>query len=585
MQDKYGISAESTADTSRPGLGQEGQDGLSESSSSSDEDEDEDGILALGDLDERVHNTLEAIRNKDPRVYDTNTKFFDDPDENSTAATEKTGKQEKPVYLNDYHRRILLDGRAGMDDDEDPLPAKTYQQQQDDLKNSIVKEMHATIDDVASEAGSDHSNKGDFLVKKVVQSQARLPARNTKSEMTVLDVASADQDPEAYLSNFMSTKGWVTGDDSALQPFESDDEEQDRQAEAFEEAYNLRFEDPKVANEKLLSHARDAAAKYSVRKEEINPRKRKRESERERRMAEKELRTEEKARLRKLKVADIQSKMEKIKDAAGLNDEDLPEYEWSALLGNAWDDEEWEREMSKRFGDAYYQTQDAEGGEEDEKTKNKKLKKPKWKDEIDINDLVPDFEADNNVQDPPFGLSDTDVEIGNRHDSKDSKSTKLKVERERKNGLRAERRQIENLVEEQLDVNETLANYGKKHAGTFRYRDTSPLTHGLTANDILMAEDSQLNQFVGLKKLAAFRESDKKKKDKKHLGKKQRLKQWRKETFGHEDGPTKTLAEVLTSRGSRIDRKGIESHGKSNIREGKRKNKGSKKPEESQVGG
>jgi protein KRI1 len=52
-----------------------------------------------------------------------------------------------------------------------------------------------------------------------------------------------------------------------------------------------------------------------------------------------------------------------------------------------------------------------------------------------------------------------------------------------------------------------------------------------------MAPDSQLNQFAGLKKMASFRDPEKKRKDKKHLGKKARLRQWRKETFGNEDGP------------------------------------------------
>lgn len=45
-----------------------------------------------------------------------------------------------------------------------------------------------------------------------------------------------------------------------------------------------------------------------------------------------------------------------------------------------------------------------------------------------------------------------------------------------------------------------------------------------------------MNTFVGLKKLASFRELDKKKKDKKRYGKKKRLREWRKEVFGSEEG-------------------------------------------------
>ena len=45
-----------------------------------------------------------------------------------------------------------------------------------------------------------------------------------------------------------------------------------------------------------------------------------------------------------------------------------------------------------------------------------------------------------------------------------------------------------------------------------------------------------MNEFVGLKKLAAFRDPEKKRRDQKHLGKKARLRKWRQETFGDEEG-------------------------------------------------
>ena len=50
-----------------------------------------------------------------------------------------------------------------------------------------------------------------------------------------------------------------------------------------------------------------------------------------------------------------------------------------------------------------------------------------------------------------------------------------------------------------------------------------------------MASDAQLNAFAGLKKLATFRDEDKKARDRKVLGKKARVKKWRRETFGREE--------------------------------------------------
>src|SRR5271154_6427655 len=44
--------------------------------SSSDEDEDDEGFLATEALDAQISATLQAIRNKDPRVYDENVTFY-----------------------------------------------------------------------------------------------------------------------------------------------------------------------------------------------------------------------------------------------------------------------------------------------------------------------------------------------------------------------------------------------------------------------------------------------------------------------------------------------------------------------------
>ena len=56
----------------------------------------------------------------------------------------------------------------------------------------------------------------------------------------------------------------------------------------------------------------------------------------------------------------------------------------------------------------------------------------------------------------------------------------------------------------------------------------SPQTFGLTPLDILAASDAQLNEFVGLKKLAPYRSRAAKEGDAKKYGKKRRLREWRK---------------------------------------------------------
>lgn len=466
--------------------------------------------------------------------------------------------QTKPIYLRDYHRENLLKGDlSGAIENEQPL---TYAQQQDDLRQTVIKEMRSVANGLGpTSAGGDHADGDeDFLVRKEPKMGAKKPEASGSNLR--LDLQVAEKDPETFLSSFMSTRAWVGIDGSKMQPFESDDEEEERRADIFEEAYNLRFEDPKGSNEKLLSHARDTAAKYSVRKDQPNSRKKARELEIAKKEVEKRERETEKARLRKLRIADVEAKIKKIKDAAGLNNTALEKQDWATFIEEFWDDDRWEQEMKKRFGDEYYEGQESDGSGTDRATSRKrKLRKPKWDDDIEIQDIVPDFESEKaatafnlaaegtNDEAPLSQQSDASSDQSRRNLRKDTKNAAKKEKDEQRKEARQQRRMVEEIVEQKLSEDQKLSGFRAKNAGHFRYRETSPLTFGLSANDILLATDSQLNQFAGLKKMAAFRDKEKKKKDKKRLGKKARLRQWRKETFGNENGPQKTLAEVFAS--------------------------------------
>ncbi|KAK5173888.1 Kinetochore protein Spc24 [Saxophila tyrrhenica] len=556
-----------------------------EEESSSDESEDDDAELATQDVDEEIMATLNAIRSKDPKVYDKEVKFYREFD---PASGEMKTKQEKPMYLQDYHRRNLLEGKANGEDEEmeDAPPPRTYQQEQDDMKRQLVGSMHATAEGVDEADESDEDEEGGFLVKKEKSKHEDMPTA-AKRQITDTDVAEADKDPETYLSNFMAARAWLPTESSQWQAFDSDDSEEEKRADQFEEAYNMRFEDPKTANEKLQSFARDAG-KYSVRRDDNkSSRQRTREREREKKDAAKREREEEKARLRKLKIEEAEEKVKRIKEAAGLSKGDKLDFdEWKDVIEGDFDDERWEQEMERRFGDKYYAAQeDGEmeaGSDEDAagKRKRKALHKPTWNDDIDIKDLVPEFE-DEEGKKPEFTLSDDedeedggvpvqpdDVEEPDESQPKSkpkSKKDRAKDKADAKHNARRERRLIENLVDANLPVTAagtaanptgSSAHPARDNAGVpgFRYRETSPTTFGLSARDILFADDAQLNQYAGLKKLTAWREDDKKKRDRKRFSKKQRLREWRRETFGDVEGPrlpvgTKEVGEDVEGKG------------------------------------
>lgn len=524
-----------------------GGDSSSDETTSESEDE---GELATEILDSEIIATIKAIRSKDPRIYDESATFYTEQ-ENDADTNPKT-KKDKPIYLQDYHRQNLLNGNALAE--ENTVPPLTYNQEQEQLKNSIVGEINAAAAESAGEDDDDEDERDNFLVAK--------PREKTVHAQVTLEVENADKDPETFLSNFMASRAWAAPTGSDLQPFESDDEEEERRADEFEEAYNLRFEDPAKSNEKLQSHARDMAAKLSVRREEANPRQKKREAVKARKEAEKQQRKEEKARLRKLKIEELEEKIRRIKRAAGLRTEDIQPEDWSRFVDDDWDDAKWEEEMQKRFGEDYYAEEDI-GSEDEISEKRPKVRKPKFDDDIDIKDIVPDFGNDEQAD---FSLSDEEAP------AKKSKKAK-KSKEEKKRDTKRERRIIEQLVDDQLQLE---LNSSLPSKASFRYRETSPKSFGLTARDILLADDKQLNEFAGLKKLASFRDAEKKRKDMKHLGKKARLRKWRLETFGNEDGLQ--ASELIPSQPEVNDKSKNEEIEVDIRTKGKKKRRRSKKP-------
>lgn len=539
-----------------------------DSDSSSDVTEDENGFLATEELDAQLDATLQAIKSKDPRVYDGKTTFYAPIDESTTPSTSKD-KKEKPVFLQDYHREKLLRGDTGADVEDDEEPPRTYAQEQDDLKKSIRNEIQAQMHVDAAESEEDDFLEAKEHPKRLVGDGVH-PSRASKvKKARKPNLTEADKDPELFLSNFMASRAWVDEEHNGWEAFESDDQDDDHltKAEEWEAAYNLRFEDPHKSNEVLKTYARDVTAARSVRREEKSLRKRQREVESERKEAGKLERKEERARLRRLKIEEAEGKLQKIKQAAGLSGKTLKEEDWQKVLEDAWDNDKWEEKMKEMFNDEYYEEAD-EGfnhdDDSDNESKKKKVKKPKWDDDIDIKDLVPDFddeerpnvtltdvEEQDEEEEEEEGEEDGVPAAKRRKTTKDRKRERLATQKE----ARQERSKIEALVDAHMTIEEPEVLFTGKASGSsssssknknktdkdkddgmprFAYRETRPETFGLTTRDILMASDADLNEYAGLKKLAHYRDPEKQAKDRKKLGKKARLRRWRRDTFGPE---------------------------------------------------
>lgn len=550
VEEKYGKQVKPTAN------GGDNDDEIDDDDDSTSEEEDDAGELATEALDAEMFDVLNAIRSKDPRVYDKTSTFYGEQAEDKQVSN-GSAKKERPMNLRDYHRMNLLSGSVpgeGEDEEQqtDGAP-KSYAQEQRDLKDSIVASMHATADD--SSADGNDEDEDAFLVAK----NRPLPSSTTPKKITPLQIENAEKDPDTFLSNFMASRAWVPTTTSAYAPLESDDEEQDAMAEAFETAYNRRFEDPNEANKTLTTHARSAVDKYSVRREELSGRQKGRERDKLRRDEEREEREQERARLKKLMVDEMQEKADKIREAANLRGEDFKIEEWVGILNEDWDDRKWEKVLTQKFGDDYYAEEDGnldddikdqDGDGVDSKTQAKE-RKPKWDDDIDIKDIIPDFQDEDDRGD--FSLSeeeDASVDNGTNDEViEGTKSTKKKSKdrkkdrEEKKKAAKRDHRILDAAAQQLLDesaaaATNTSSKKSKRTQGPqFRYRATSPSAYGLTPLEILTADDAQLNGWVGLKKLYPFRDEEKKRKDKKRMSKKGRLREWRKDTFGDREGP------------------------------------------------
>uniref|UniRef100_A0A803N6A8 Kri1-like C-terminal domain-containing protein n=1 Tax=Chenopodium quinoa TaxID=63459 RepID=A0A803N6A8_CHEQI len=276
---------------------------------------------------------------------------------------------------------------------------------------------------------------------------------------------------DVFLKNYLKEKLWIDSDKgkSKVNLDElaelSDDEEAIEKQEEYEKGFNFRFEEN--ASDRVLGHSRIVDG--SVRKE-TNARKNQRERKKER-LAQAEIeRQEEVKRLKNLKRKEIQEKLSKIKEIAGI-DKDIPLDEDD--LEEDFDPEKFDKKMNAAFGDRYYEEEDVdpEFGSESESD----LEKPDFKKEDELLGLPEDWDV--------------------------TKSN---------DGFFAERERLKTLdkkLEEELyklDYEDSIGDLKTR----FKYREVKPSKYGLSAADILMLDEQELNQYVSLKKLATYREKE-----------------------------------------------------------------------------
>lgn len=93
---------------------------------SSSSEDDEVGVELTEAVEKKFYKTLSCLKNKDPRIYDQNVRFFDESDGIEQQRNKKLGKKEKPVFIKDYERQLLLEKGGHISDSDDEADAPRY---------------------------------------------------------------------------------------------------------------------------------------------------------------------------------------------------------------------------------------------------------------------------------------------------------------------------------------------------------------------------------------------------------------------------------------------------------------------------
>ncbi|KAJ3166262.1 KRRI-Interacting protein 1 [Geranomyces variabilis] len=554
--------------------------------SESEEEEDELGELVTPEVDAQIMRTIATIRAGKPEVYDPSKKFFEESDiaaarQQWEAKQAQIKREGKPMHLKDFHRRELLKGKKGGEDDdndddgengffEDRAPL-THAEEQDLLRNSFKTAATAADDDDAEDflslrdkSDSEKKAEEEEYRKFLIENMAAEGGQGLKEyrEYSANRPSNPDED---FLMEYVLNRGWMDKDAISVPKYDdvinlSDDEEAVDNAEDFERTHNFRFEEE--GSTSIVGHARTIEG--SMRRKD-DKRKKTREAKKARQGEESLKKAEELKRLKNLKKEEIRKRLEQIKEVAGGDFTGLEKVD----LDGEFDPDAFDRQMAAAFDSQYYE----HDGDD---------VKPDFGDDIDVDDIMPpevmdgnlwdeeeeDEEGGNNPgadeewggdEDEEYGYDeaggDDDDENfnmdadylpgGAAYGVKKEKVSKKDKKSKKKAAAAAaaaaasdsappsgangnQKMSIDQFMDEyySLDYEDMIGDLPTR----FKYRKVDTQNFGLTGKEILEADDADLNEIIGLKKLAPFRRPDLVARDLESFSKskKKRLREFRK---------------------------------------------------------
>ncbi|KAM9780431.1 protein KRI1 homolog [Neosynchiropus ocellatus] len=537
LKDKYGNQAD------------ESESGSSGSSS------EEEEVELDPEVERDFYRTLSLLKKKDPKIYQQDAKFYSDA--SSSDVKPSTSKATiKPMYLKDYERKVILEKEGKYEDDEDSdgdddeeeavkrrerAASPSYIQEQKQLKESFQK----FIQDSDEEDGSSGEGVSQLLTRRVktqeekdkeeadylewLKGQAELEGPEEVKDMKYLRDYWNDpelDEKERFLRDYVLNKGYLEEDDDDRIPTydevvqdDVDDSEEEGESflqrqEDFERSYNFRFEEPDA--QQIKTYPRNILT--SVRPKD-DRRKRKREDVKERKEKEKEQKREQLKQLKNLKRSEIMEKLKKLQELTG--NEELA-FSQTDLEGD-FDPQQHDQLMQKFFGDEYYGENEEEKPQfEDDEEIEEHWNWDTWTGEEQDEEYAGEEGFQPHCDDQDF-IMDADYDPSQHLASKKKKKERKKLRKmdlpqmgkKKKKSLFAEvitktkpvfdpkDKSFEQYLDEyyKLDYEDIIDDLPCR----FRYRQVVANDFGLTVDEILKANDKDLNRWASLKKTCMFR--------------------------------------------------------------------------------
>jgi len=521
---------------------------------SSSESEDETAEALTPQLEEDFMATLSMIKSKDPNIYNKETIFYNEKQKNAENKELSTKeKQKKPVFLKDYEReRLMTKGsQAYVSDSEDEngyqgfvenknINELIYNEEQLDLKQSLkaaINNEESDTDDLLTvrDKTKDEKKKEDEEYKTWMKKEKK---KNGGLVDQYWKEKSLDEN-ETFLRDYILKRQYKEEDErlptykEVVGDLDTEDEDQEEEElnreDEFERKYNFRFEEPDQTF--IKRYPRTIAE--SVRRQD-DRRKQKRKDYEERKEKEKDKKKEELKKLKNLKRKEIMAKIDKLKQITGNNKIDDLEDD---ILDGDFDAAKYDKIMQQVFDNEYYDVEvDKEkptfSDDDDGIYQEENWDEWTGTEEKENNEVQSQSEEQPHCEDPDFNMDaeyDPNAVVDKSFKRKKKMSKFAQAIKKKKPVFNPDEKTFEEYLDEyyKLDYEDIIEDLPVR----FKYRTCMSNDFGLSTEEVLKAEDKELNSWCALRKTMRYNNDDEELRERAKYKKKARNRQKKKQMF------------------------------------------------------